>query len=134
MIAKHRERKFRRFRLTPPNWIEVRRLGDTGSVNAYIINNRVAWYGKRDGIRYSTFNAAVYVSEREQPDRSELDTLPPLHKVPHAEVGEQLLPIGEGLPPPSEPALPGLEPEMPSKHRSEQVDSKNVNVNGDFND
>src|SRR4051794_2665060 len=49
-------------------WIEVRQIGPTGTVCAYIVNDRVAWTGKRDGIRYSIFSATVLVSDDEQPD------------------------------------------------------------------
>ncbi|WP_421021466.1 replication/maintenance protein RepL, partial [Klebsiella pneumoniae] len=41
------------------NWIEVRQIGPTGTACAYIVNDRVAWSGNRDGIRYSLFSAAV---------------------------------------------------------------------------
>ena len=96
------------------NWIEVRQIGQTGTVNAYIINDRVAWTGKRDGIRYSLFSAAVVLSDDEQPDREELDQLEPLRRIPSIYQGERQLPSGDGLPPPSEPALPGMEPDLPA--------------------
>jgi DNA-binding transcriptional MocR family regulator len=47
-------------------WIEVRQIGPSGTVNAYIVNDRVAWNGNRDGIRYSMFSATVLISEDEQ--------------------------------------------------------------------
>lgn len=97
------------------NWIEVRQIGPSGTVNAYIVNDRVAWSGDRDGIRYSLFTAAILVSDDEQPDRAELGAQPPLEKVPAMFPGERQLPTGDGLPPPSEPALPGMEPEVPSR-------------------
>ena len=59
--------------LVEDRWIEVRQIGENGTVNAHIINDRVAWSGKRDGIRYSLFTAAVIVSDEEQPDRDQLD-------------------------------------------------------------
>lgn len=96
------------------NWIEVRQVGERGTVNAYIINDRVAWTGKRDGIRYSLFSAAVVLADDEQPDRDQLGQLGPLRKVPSLLHGEQQLPSGVGLPPPSEPALPGMEPDLPA--------------------
>lgn len=94
-------------------WIEVRQIGDRGTVNAYILNDRVAWQGKRDGIRYSLFSAQVVVSEAEQPD--EIDEQPALRSVPTLYPGERQLPTGDGLPPPSEPSLPGFEPDLPSR-------------------
>lgn len=41
--------------LAEDRWIEVRQIGENGTVNAYIVNDRVAWFGPRDGIRYSLF-------------------------------------------------------------------------------
>ena len=59
--------------LVEDRWIEVRQVGQNGTVNAYIINDRVAWTGsKRDGIRYSLFSASVVVSDEEQPDRDQI--------------------------------------------------------------
>lgn len=96
-------------------WIEMRQIGGRGTVNAYIINDRVAWSGKRDGIRYSLFSARVVISEEEQPDRDQLDRLEPLRRIPSVYQGEAQLPSGTGLPPPSEPSLPGMEPDLPSR-------------------
>jgi hypothetical protein len=96
------------------NWIEIRQVGERGTVNAYIINDRVAWTGKRDGIRYSLFSAAVVLSDEEQPDRDQLGQQEPLRRVPSLLRDEQQLPSGDGLPPPSEPTLPGMEPDLPA--------------------
>lgn len=99
-------------------WIEVRQIGDRGTVNAYVLNDRVVWSGHRDGIRYSLFSAAVVVSADEQPDASELDRnneLRPLRRLPTLYVGERQLPSGDGLPPPSSPTFPGFEPDLPAR-------------------
>ncbi len=101
--------------LKDQNWIEVRQIGPTGTANAYIINDRVAWSGKRDGIRYSLFSAAVMVADDEQPDREEIGNQPALEQVLSLLPGERQLPTGDGLEPPSEPALPGLEPDLPAR-------------------
>ena len=95
-------------------WIEVRRLGPTGTVNAYVINDRVAWYRSRDELRHSLFSAEVIASADEQPDKDELGSQEPLRRLPRVFNGEQQLPTGPGLPPPSEPALPGMEPDLPA--------------------
>lgn len=96
-------------------WIEVRQIGPTGTACAYIVNDRVAWGGKRDGIRYSMFSAAVLVSDDEQPDQAELGAQEALEHIPAMFTGERQLPTGDGLPPPSEPALPGLEGDLPAR-------------------
>lgn len=95
-------------------WLEVRQIGDRGTVNAYVLNDRVVWTGPRDGIRYSAFSAAVIVSDAEQPDSAALGFQEPLRTIPALYRGERQLPSGNGLPPPSEPALPGFEPDLPA--------------------
>jgi hypothetical protein len=101
-------------------WIELRQIGTTGSVNAHVLNDRVVWAGARDGLRYSTFNAVVIISDDEQPDRDDLGQQEPLRKLPQSRPGEQQLPTGRGLPPPSEPALPGLDHDLPATPESER--------------
>jgi hypothetical protein len=98
------------------NWIEVRQLGTTGTACAYIINDRVAWYGNREGMRYSLFSATVVVSEEEQPDREELGRQAPLQRIPDLHPGERQLPAGPGLPPPSQPFLEGFERDLPARY------------------
>jgi hypothetical protein len=96
------------------NWLEVRQIGPTGTACAYIINDRVAWSGARDGIRYSLFSANVLVSSNEQPDRDELDPKS-LQQLPLMYPGERQLPTGPGLDPPTQPPLVGLEPDLPAR-------------------
>lgn len=99
--------------LVEGNWIEVRRIGPSSTVNAYVLNDRVAWTRSRNDLRYSLFSAAVIVSETEQEDPSSIDQAKaPLHRLP--KVGEDQLPTGEGLPPVSQPFLSGMDPELPS--------------------
>lgn len=105
--------------LKDKNWIEVRQIGDRGTVNAYIVNDRIAWTGPRDGIRYSLFSAQVLLSDEEQPDRAILDNQEPLRRVPSLFGGERQLPSGEGLPPVSQPFFEGLEPDLPATGRKE---------------
>lgn len=106
--------------LKTENWIEVRQIGKNGTVNAYIVNDRVAWKGKRDRIRYSLFSATIIASDDEQPDRDQLGQQAPLRKLPSLFHGEHQLPSGDGLPPPSEPSLPGMEPDLPAKKSDER--------------
>jgi hypothetical protein len=96
------------------NWIEVRQVGPTGSVNAYVVNDRVVWSGPREGLRYSLFTANVILLDEEQPDRASLGKQDPLVKLPRMFPGEQQLPVGPGMPPPAEPALPGFEVDLPA--------------------
>lgn len=103
--------------LRKDNWIETRQIGGRGTVNAYVINDRVAWLGKRDGIRYSLFTAQVIISENEQPDKDQIGEQAPLRRIPGLYNGESQLPSGDGMPPPSEPALPGMEHDLPARHR-----------------
>src|SRR3546814_6540705 len=77
-------------------WIEIRQIGENGTVNAHIINDRVAWSGKRDGLRYSLFSAAVIISEAEQPDFEELGQQAPLRRLPSLFRDERQLPSGPG--------------------------------------
>ena len=108
--------------LVEDRWIEVRQIGENGTVNAHIINDRVAWSGKRDGIRYSLFSAAVIVSDEEQPDRDQIGQQEPLRRLPSLFRGEQQLPNGNGLPPPSQPFLDGMEPDLPTLDRARSPD------------
>jgi hypothetical protein len=114
--------------LSENNWIEVRQIGESGTVNAYVVNARVAWSGKRGGLRYALFEAAVLVSDADQPDRDEIGMLPPLEIIPALYPGEQQLPTGDGLPPPSEPSIPGLEPDLPAR----QMDIEELTKYGNF--
>ena len=102
-------------------WLEVRQIGPTGTACAYVVNDRVAWSGNRDGIRYSLFSAAVLVSDAEQPDKDELGVQPPLERIPTMQPGERQLPTGDGLPPPSQPIFEGLEPELPARQLAQNV-------------
>ena len=97
------------------NWIEIRQIGPTGTANAYIVNDRVAWSGDRDGIRYSLFSAAIVVSDDEQPDKDQIGALPPLQHIPSLTLGEHQLPSGPDLPLPAQPSFPDLEPDLPAR-------------------
>lgn len=106
--------------LVRERWIEARQIGDRGTVNAYVINDRVAWAQGRDGLRYSLFSAMVLVSEAEQPDAADLGAQPPLVPLPRLYSGEGQLPSGDGLPPVSQPFLGGFEPDLPATERGEE--------------
>src|SRR3546814_5768328 len=42
--------------LVSGNWIEARRIGEKGTVNTSVLNDRVVWSGPREGLRYSLFS------------------------------------------------------------------------------
>lgn len=105
--------------LVSDRWIELRQIGENGTVNAHIINDRIAWTGKRDGIRYSLFSAAVIVSDIEQPDQEQLGNQEALRRLPSLFRGENQLPAGDGLPPPSQPFFDGMEPDLPATTQQE---------------
>lgn len=105
--------------LRDENWIEIWQVGESGTVNAYVINDRVAWHGSRDGIRRSLFTATVAVSEAEQKNAQRIGDTAPLHRVPSMLPGEAQLPSGEGLPPVSQPFFEGLEPDLPATGRKD---------------
>lgn len=110
-------------------WIEIRQVGDHATVNAYVVNDRVAWFGDREGRKYSLFSATVIVSSEEQADADSLDDLhrKPLRKLPMIYPGERQLPTGDGLPPPSQPSFPGLEPDLPARQADpEQMDLEDL--------
>jgi len=98
--------------LSKDRWIEIRQIGDTGTINAYILNDRVAWHGARDNLRYSLFSATVIISSDDQPDQEHLGNQEPLQQLP--KIGETQIPYGDGLPPPSQPSIPDMEPDLPA--------------------
>lgn len=105
-------------------WLDVRPMGKTGTVNAYIVNDKVAWGQPREGLRYSRFSATVLMSSKHQRDfdpvTGEVLSDEPLRRLPRMYDDERQLPAGDGLPPPSEPALPGMEPDLPALHEAER--------------
>lgn len=101
------------------NWIEVRKIGPSSTVNAYVLNDRVAWTRARNDLRYSLFSATVIAAETEQDDRAELERQAPLHKLP--KMGERQIPAGAGLPPVSQGFLDGMEPDLPATSLTDPV-------------
>jgi hypothetical protein len=104
--------------LRAENWLEIRQIGASGSVNAYVLNDRAVWSQPRAGLRFSLFSANVVAIDDEQPDREELGQQEPLKRLPRT--GEAQLPAGPGLPPPSQPFFNGLEPDLPATGAPEE--------------
>lgn len=98
--------------LEQDRWLELVQVGDRGTVNAYVINDRVAWAKARDGLRYSLFSAIVVASDDEQPDQADLGNQPTLRRLPRMD--ESQIPAGNGLPPVSQPFFDGMEPDLPA--------------------
>lgn len=88
-------------------WVQVVQLGPRGTVNVYVVNDRVAWADYRDNKRLSIFSARIVASAAEQ-DEVTLSTKA-LRKVPIIHPPEKALPSGE-WPPGSQPTLEGMEP------------------------
>lgn len=97
--------------LSAEKWIQIVRIGK-GKECAYVINDRVAWSGPREGMRRSLFRANIIVAEEDQEPLTLEQT--PLRRIPTIYPGESQLPSGAGLPPPSQPFLDGLEPDLPA--------------------
>jgi len=108
--------------LTQDRWIETHQIGESGTVNAYVLNDRVAWIKNRNGLRYSLFSATVIVSENEQPNDDLVENKEALRVLPKLFRDEAQLPHGEGLPPPSQPFLPDMEPDLPYTENPRQND------------
>lgn len=109
--------------LVEGNWVRSLQIGDRGTVNAYVVNDQVAWRGKREGLRHSLFSATVVVAEEEQASEALERLSEPLQALPSLFPGERQLPAGDGLAPPSEPPLPGMEPDLPSRLHQDDADS-----------
>ena len=99
--------------LVAERWIQIVKLNGPGTVNAYVVNDRVAWGQPRDQLRLSVFSAAVVADYGDQ-DASLLGH-GDLRRVPTLYPGEHQLPSGPGDDPPSQPSLPELEPDLPTR-------------------
>jgi hypothetical protein len=89
-------------------WIQVVQIGPTGTCNAYIINDRVAWGESRDHMaRLSAFSAQIIADAGDQTETTLGRT--PLRKLPIVYPPEEALPHGDGEPG-AQMILPGLEP------------------------
>lgn len=98
--------------LEAERWIQVVKMNGPGTVAAYVINDRVAFQGKRENMRFSLFSANVIADAEDQDpltlEHSELRRIPTLFP------GERQLPHGPGEEPPSQPSIEGMEPDLPA--------------------
>ena len=97
--------------LVAERWVQVVKLNGPGTVNAYVVNDRVAWGQPRDQLRLSAFSATV-VADHDDQDPATLDHTD-LRRIPTLYPGEQQLPSGPHEDPPSQPCLPDMEPDLP---------------------
>lgn len=92
--------------LVDDNWIEVWRIGKSGTVNAYVVNSRVAWADKRDNKQHAIFAAQVIVDRADTPESQQRKA--PLRKIPIIFPPEMALLTGE-WPQGAQTQLPGME-------------------------
>ena len=92
------------------NWIQVVQIGANASINAYVINDRVAWGQRRDLMPHtSVFSANIIASASEQP-KGEIENKTELRKIPVLFKGESQLPVGEPADPPVQNPLIANDP------------------------
>jgi hypothetical protein len=87
-------------------WIQVVQLGPTGSVNAYVINSRVAWCDLRDNKKMAIFSARIVADAEDQTVVTMSGDK--LRRIPIVYPPEEALPAGE-WPLGAQVQLPGLE-------------------------
>ena len=71
-----------------------------GTANAYIVNTKIAWQGKR-GARFAHFHADIIAYENEQRG-IDIDDPTPLNQIPVLDEGERLLVGNEPIDPPDQ--------------------------------
>ena len=101
--------------LEKDHWVQVVKLGPSGTTNAYVVNSAVAWGERREQIgQLSIFHASI-IADADDQDAPDTLTRMQLRKIPMLYHGEQQLPSGDGEPPPSQPSFGGLEPDLPAR-------------------
>ena len=93
-------------------WVQTVKMNGSGTVAAYVVNDRVAWGQSRDQLRLSAFSATV-VADADDQDMMALEH-GDLRRIPTLYPGERQLPVGLGAEPPSQPSIPGMEPDLPA--------------------
>lgn len=99
--------------LVADKWIQAINLGGAGTVNAYVVNDQVAWGEKRDMRPHLSVFSARVIADFDDQDASTLERIG-LRKLPMLYPGEAQLPAGPGEPPPSQPSIAGMETDLPA--------------------
>jgi hypothetical protein len=102
--------------LVDGKWIQVVKLNGTGTVSAYVVNDRVAWGQPRDQLQFSAFSASVVADFDDQDERTLEQN--ELRRIPVLYPGEHQIPDGPGEEPPSQSCIPGTEPDLPALSKS----------------
>lgn len=114
--------------LEADKWIQVVSMGGAGTINAYVVNDQVAWGEKRGNMpTTSTFSARVIADIDDQ--SKETLVMSNLRRIPTLYPGEMQLPSGPGDTPPSQPSIPGMEPDLPSLY-ADQVKRDEMEKHG----
>jgi hypothetical protein len=100
------------------NWLQIVRLGSTGTVNAYVINSRVAWCDLRDNKKMAIFSARIVADVEEQTERTLSNDK--LRRIPIVHPPEEALPAGE-WPEGGQTQLPGLESVAVGKPKEDEA-------------
>jgi hypothetical protein len=108
--------------LVAERWVSVVKLNGPGTVNAYVVNSRVAWGQPRDQLRLSVFSATV-IADFDDQDEALLGH-GDLRRIPTLYPGEQQLPTGPGEEPPSQPVIHGMEPDLPALTEAEELERR----------
>lgn len=101
--------------LVKDRWIQVIQIGGRGTVNAYVVNDSVAWGQARDQRQHlSQFSAQVIADAQDQSPAALQSTQ--LRRLPLIYPPEQALPSGLGEPG-AQMLLDGMEPVIEGEHR-----------------
>ena len=88
------------------NWIQVVKIGPTGTVNAYVVNSRVAWCDLRDNKKMAIFSARIVADVEDQNEQTLSSNR--LRRIPIVHPPEEALASGE-WPHGAQAQIPGLE-------------------------
>jgi hypothetical protein len=105
--------------LVADRWIQAVKLGSAGTINAYVVNDQVAWGQPRDQRPSLSVFSAYVVADREDQDALTLEHRE-LRRLPLIYPPEGALPAGEGEPG-AQPSLPTLEPVLEGRHVPEDM-------------